>query len=308
MRRSVFTDCDMVTLTTVRKTNFVESRMNKDFRRTIALLLLCLISPAFAAPVLWIGDSGQGIGTNSLLGRVDVASGAVQVVGDMGFLSFDIAFDPNGQLFGIGEGKLWSIDPATASSTAIGDTVGATSLVFASDGTLYAATDRLYTIDPATGQETEVGNGGAAYSSSGDLAFIAGELYLTSTNLTGFPPLIDEDLIHLDTATGAGTFVGTLGSFNQTTQTQAGFVSVFGLATDNGVDLYGVSGTRIIDIDTSDGSTTFIRDYSGSGLGFANGSAFFSESGAVVPVPAALPLFLTALAVAGWAGRRRLGS
>lgn len=281
--------------------------MKMLFCKFLALLSFCITVPAVAAPLLWIGDSRFNELT-SQLGTVDVATGAVEVIGDLGFLSFDIAFDPNGNLFGVGEGQLWSIDPATANSTAIGRTVSANSLVFASDGTLYAATDRLYSIDPATGQETEIGNGGAAYSSSGDLAFISGELYLTSTSLVNFPTLIEEELIRIDTATGFGTFVGTVGSFNNDTMMQTGFLPVFGLATDNGVDLYGASQTRIISINPLTGTSSLVLDYAGSGLGTSNGSAFFSESGAVIPIPAAAWLFPAGLlAGLGWMKRESGG-
>ena len=278
--------------------------MKRVLRTTIGVALFCLSLPSIAAPVLWIGATRLGEVTSEL-GKVDVATGAVEVVGDLGFLSFDIAFDPNGNLFGIDQfGQLWSVNPTTASSNLIGDSVNANSLVFASDGTLYAANDRLYTIDPTTGQETEVGNGGTAYSSTGDLAFIGGELYLTSANIAGLPTQLDEELIRIDTATGAGTFVGTVGSYNYSTATGTGFLGVYGLATDNGVDLYGAAGTQIIDIDPATGMASLILDYSGSGLGFAQGSAFYSESGAVIPVPAAAWLFASGLGLLGWLNRR----
>ena len=68
-----------------------------------------------------------------------------------------------------------------------------------------------------------------------------------------------------------------------------GFSSVFGLASPNGTDLFGLAGTNVLLIDSTIGSGTPILDYSGQGLGPAFGSAFVSE--AVVPIPAAVWLF-----------------
>ena len=127
-----------------------------------------------AAPVLWVGDI---FGT---LGTVDVATGDVTIIGKMEKTMTDIAFDPSGNLYGIDGVRLYSIDKTIAAITLIGGPVFANSLVFGSDGTLYTATSSLLTVDPTTGSSTLIGSGGDPYNSSGDLAFIGGELYLSS--------------------------------------------------------------------------------------------------------------------------------
>jgi len=236
-----------------------------------------------AAPVLWVDDSA------GRLGKVDVATGTVTMVGNMGVVMTDIAFDPSGQLYGISFGSLYRINSTTAVPTLIGS-LGTTlnSLVFSSTGTLYAANSNLYTLNTATGAATLIGHGGASYSSSGDLAFVGGNLYLSSTLPTS------DSLMRLDTATGAATVVGPIGHS-----------AVFGLATDNNINLYGVAGTSVYSINTGTGAGSLLVGYGGQTLGAANGTAFFSEAAPPVPEPQTYALLLAGLGVIGLAARRR---
>ena len=251
---------------------------------TIAASLL--IGTASAAPILWVADSSGG------LGKVDVATGNVDLVGNMGSVMTDIAFDSSGNLFGITFGSLFSINTDTAASTLIGShTISGgnkNSLVFGSDGTLYAANAGLYSLNTGTGVSTSIGSGGDSYASSGDLAFIGDQLFLSSTGGAG-----GDKLVELDENTGMGTDIGDVGiSF------------LYGLATDNNIDLYGVAGTSVYDIDTGNGTATFLTSYGGQGLGAAFGSAFFGESGAV-PEPSIIALFGLGLLGIGFARRRK---
>ncbi len=245
--------------------------MNK--RLFSASLLFCTLSFAainntLAAPILWVSDLSGGLGT------VDVQTGNVNFIGNTGVAMFDIAFAPNGDLYGTANGSsLYKINPDTAASTFIGSTgTFINSLVFDSAGTLYGANNALYTLDINTGASSLVGNGGDAYSSSGDLAFIGGQLHLSSFGSS-------DSLVRIDTGTGFGTSIGDIG-----------FSGVFGLATDNNVDLYGVVGTQVLSIDVATGAGSFLIDYSGQGLSTAAGSSFIGEA-SVVPVPAAVWLF-----------------
>lgn len=248
----------------------------------LAILATALLIPAAnAAPVLWVGD---GSGT---LGTVDVDTGSVNVIGSMGRIMTDIAFDASGNLWGITFRGLYSIDKATATSTLVGAFRGPNnlnSLVFGSDGTLYAAgANNLHSLNTATGVASHIGS--SRYNSSGDLAFVGGELFLSSS-------FGGDSLVKLNTFDGSGASVGNIGSS-----------AVFGLASPDGINLYGLAETSILSINTATGLGTFIRDYSGNGLGQAFGSAFISEVTPAVPVPAAL--FMFAPALLGFFGLRR---
>jgi len=246
------------------------------------ILLFC--SSAFAGPLLWVGDS------DGTLGTVDVATGNATVIGQMGVTMTDIAFDPSGNLWGITFGQLYQINSTTAAITLVGNLgTSLNSLVFGADGTLYGANSSLFSINTSTGVASAIGGGGG-YSSSGDLAFIGGNLYLSSSGAT-------DNLFMLNTTTGVGTLVGSIG-----------YGAVYGLATDNNIDLYGITGTNVISINTVTGVGSLLVNYAGTDLGVAYGSAFYSESGGETPVPAPagvllFGLGLVALSRKSWAKR-----
>ena len=217
-------------------------------------------APAFnhSGRALYIHDAvGQ-------LATLDVVTGTVSVVGNMGVTMTDIAFAPAGNLYGLSFTHLYRIDSRTAQPVGIGPhgIREGNALVFGADGTLYAAgnlTSNLYTLQPNTGAATLVGNMG--YHSAGDLAFVGSELFLTSTS---------DQLIHVDLNNGAnGTAIGSVGYSN-----------VFGLAlADNGI-LYGLSGTRLLAIDPATGSGTAVHNFGGQGFTQSYGAGFLTEAGA----------------------------
>lgn len=198
--------------------------------------------------LLWIADSAGKLGT------VDLQTGAVNVIGNMGVTMTDIAFDSRGDLYGVTFTSLYRIDKATAVATKVGDLgiSSANSLAVDGAGTLYTATNMLYTVDASTGKASSVGNGGASYFSEGDLAFVDSHLYLTSGS----------SLVELDPAKGSGTVVGSIG-----------FSGIMAMASDARGDLYGVSGTRVVSIDSGTGAGTALLDYAGHGLTTAWGAA-----------------------------------
>jgi hypothetical protein len=204
------------------------------------------------------------------LGNVNITNGTVQVIGKTRDASgntiylTDIAVDPSGNLYGNNTDSLYRIDKNTAVATLIGklNINSGTSLVFDDNGVLYTADTSLYTVNANTGAATRIGNGGYYYVSSGDLAFLVNQMYLTSQNIST-PDT--NDLVKLDPTTGQGTYVGNIG-----------FPKVYGMATNDSVNLYGVSGTKLIKIDPNTGKGSLLYDYTGNvqGLGNGNGVVF----------------------------------
>lgn len=253
--------------------------------RLLAASLAIVASAAQADPVLWFSDSA------GRLGKVDIASGNATLVGNMGEQMTDIAFSPSGQLFGTTFNSLYSINSTTGAVTFISNhfrTINA--LVFGQDGTLYGAGSSLYTFNPTTGANTFIGGLGA--SSSGDLAFVDGKMYL-STLTGGF-----DQLREVNVSTGASTLVGSIGR-----------TGVYGLASPNGTDLYGMSGSSVFDIDPATGAAgPSLVNFSGFSQTF--GTTFFEEARPPVdplpiPEPSTYALMALGLAAVGFAARRR---
>ncbi len=237
-----------------------------------------------AAPSIWLVDDSQRIG------KVDVVTGVVSGVLTTGQTFTDIAFDPSGTLWGITFTQLFTINTSTGASTLIGS-LGApenlNSLVFGSNGTLWAVGSSLYTVNTTTGAATSLGNAGTSYSSAGDLAFVGGLLYL-STN--------SNQLVRLNTTSGAATTVGSFGT-----------AQVYGLASPDSAQLYGVASGQLFSVSPVTGVGSTFISYAGQGLGIAYGSAFLTES-LPVPEPTSFAMLLAGLGVIGFAAKRRSGS
>lgn len=265
-------------------------------------------SAASAGPTLWIGD-WQGN-----LGKVDATTGVASVIGNMGNTMTDIAFDPSGNLYGITTSSLYKINTSDASTTLIGS-LGAwssyknfNSLVFSSSGTLYSvANNYLFTINTTTGQASYAGSSSYPYgmNSAGDLAFAGGKLYLSSYTYSA------DTLWVVDPSNFSNSYPANYPSATYITDGSTNYQSVFGLASPDNVHLYGVDGTTILDINRSNGFATVLANYGGQGLEAADGSAFYTEAGAVlgptnpVPEPETYAMMLAGLGLLGFMARRR---
>lgn len=98
--------------------------------------------------------------------RIDLATGAVTVVGDTRVFGLQgLEFSPSGILYGWSvQSGLVTLDPVTAHGTDVNPSVGASveiqTLAFDSAGTLFGARDALFEIDTTTGVAAQVGPGG----------------------------------------------------------------------------------------------------------------------------------------------------
>ncbi|MEM9248665.1 MAG: hypothetical protein AAGB05_08205 [Pseudomonadota bacterium] len=221
------------------------------------------------------------------MATIETSSGEVSLIGDLGVQLTDIAFDPNGNLFGISFRNLYSVNADTAETTLIGGLGidGATGLVFGSDGTLYMGSQSstsLFEVDTGTGTAAAIGDMG--FRSGGDLAFVDGNLFLADTQ---------GDLISIDLEPDvAGTRIGSFDRPN-----------VFGIASAGGT-LFGTAGTSIFEVDPADASVSNVFAFTGDHFGAAYGQAFFSEA-SPIPLPAPVAMLLGGIALLGAFGRRR---
>jgi len=266
---------------------------------TLLTLALAQAATGASAATMFVSDA------SSTLGYVDTDTGNVTVVGTLGDDTkiTDIAFDPLGRLFGISYNSFYQINPKTGQSTLIGShgIGGANALVYG-NGKFYTAgqdADELYTIDPdfssLSGSSVNYSSVGRiitseelnGYPSAGDLAFIGGELFFA----TIYASLVKINLSN----TMQSTLIGEFDSSN---------FDIFGIATDGDSGLFGVAGTDIFSVNSSDATTTDLVSFAGKGLGQAYGMSFFGEAGAsgppptvsAVPVPLSAAFLLTALA------------
>ena len=224
----------------------------KKLLKSMLLVSSLATSLTCAEPNIWVASYKAQIGI------VDVATGSVKLILNQGYIYFDIAFDANGNLYGVDPAKLYSINKATGWGTQIGSlglsSLGG-SLAFSPTGTLYLlANDMpsvLYTVNTETGQATVEFNTG--YSFAQDLVFFNGSLYFTN-------PF---SLFLLNLSDQSTTRIGSFGA------------SITKLvAADNGV-LYGIDKNNVYSIDTATGAATLVATYANA-LSHVSGAAFYS--------------------------------
>jgi hypothetical protein len=164
----------------------------------------------------YAGATRDGAGSNWLYGAdssstlfvIDAKSGATRRIGDTGVRGMtDLAFTPNGRLYGVTFTRFYSIDPDTGRARPIGTGLGFGSVnALASDrrGRLYVANTRgdFGRVAIGSGRVTRLGSYGKGLWSAGDLAFAPdGALYGSASGNV---------LIRIDPATGAATIRGQI--------------------------------------------------------------------------------------------------
>lgn len=188
------------------------------------------------------------------LATLDVSTGTVSIIGNLGVTLTDIAVDPQGDLYGVSTSHLFRINAETGTASVIGPTgVHTSALEFSSDGTLYAAgnSSSLYTIDVQSGLATTIADLGVG--AAGDLGFAGSTLYMSSSN---------DQLIEIDLSNGVSTTtIGPLGG------------PIQGLDSATG-PLFGVRENSLFAINLSSGASTEVINFSGQGLSDVLGAAF----------------------------------
>ncbi len=180
-------------------------------------------------------------GYDELLGPVVTTSGqAIQL--------FDLAYCPDGALYGVTSTTLYEINPADLVATSIRNIGGnSNALVCSATGELYVGiNNRLLELDRTTGHGIEIGRLGVSGNFSGDLVFgNQGRLYAT---LTGSPNRLAIISLH----TGQASVIGPIPISS----------AIHGLSYSNGI-LYGLSNERqygyLFEIDPQTADSTFLR-------------------------------------------------
>lgn len=263
--------------------------MNRMMAAICAALALLAFVPAHAQTIYGSLRDGSIV-------TINADTGDVTPIGRTRFAISDIAFAPDGTLYGISSITLFKINPLTAATTVIGDfgVANMNALAVRSDGTLFAAgVNRVYTINPTTGAATALPSFldefGGPFRSSGDLEFDpAGNLYLTSNAFAN-----DNDLVLVDQATGLGSFIGET--------TKAG---IEGLAFTDG-KLFGLANReqQVITIDPATGLASDPVFFTAST--FFTGATAFPSAPSPVPEPGALAFVGGLVTCGGLLLRRR---
>jgi len=146
----------------------------KQFRQFILISLLLISSKTFSQEPIFATIGGGD------LYSFDITNCTRQLIGSTGLGFGDIAFTPDGRLWGIAGGELYQIDTATANSTLIGFTgVQTVSLVALNDSVLLGVYGmNLYGINIGNASPYYIDTIG--YQPSGDLSWYDNDLYIVT--------------------------------------------------------------------------------------------------------------------------------
>lgn len=155
----------------------------------------------------------------STLYSIDPNTLAVTKIADFGWPGFpdgmtDIAVDKDGNMTGISQFSVYSVNVSTGECTTLSafsgngfngltyisadQTANGTEILVGAD-----TSGDLFEIDPSNGSSTKIGSYGGGWGSSGDLVSVEGATYATVTNGNGY-----DRLAKIDISTGAATIIG----------------------------------------------------------------------------------------------------
>jgi hypothetical protein len=204
-----------------------------------------------SGPLVYLCDSAGGLGT------LDLTTKAVHVIGSLGVVLTDIAFAPNGTLYGISFTDFYKVSTTTGKATRVGSlgVGGMNALAFSKSGQVTAASNSrtgFFRINITTGQASFAGSDGG-FLSAGDLSYSGSHLYFSTSS-------------------------GQLVDFNLSTHTRQAHLdhisNLFGLAVTAPGQLYGFANDALYKLNPSTGTGTVIADFGGHGLGQVFGAAF----------------------------------
>lgn len=143
-------------------------------KKTVTLLFVFLSVSIHAQQSVFATISGGD------LYSIDVVNCTRTFVGSTGHGFGDLAFTPDGNLWGIVSGNLYHIDTVNANATFIGFTgIQAVTLVGLNDSTLLSESQSvLYKINTSTAASTFIDSIG--YSAAGDLTWYDNDLYMVT--------------------------------------------------------------------------------------------------------------------------------
>ncbi len=178
---------------------------------------------------------------------IDPASQAWQLIGHMSVVMSDLAFAPDGTLYGISFTDLYRIDPATGATTQIA-TLGVTdanTLGITSEGVAYVGGSGqagFYALNLGNGQTTLISDNSASYTySAGDIVFAGNIAYVSVLDDFRKP-----EVAKIDLTSGKVLAVTTVD-----------LASLYGLGQADG-KYYGFSANSIYTLDPETGVTRFL--------------------------------------------------
>ncbi len=145
---------------------------------------LAIILEMFMTMMSWSQEIYVVTGNNDLY-RLNLDDCSIQFVVKVQQQTYDISFDPHGNLYGVSSsGNLFQIDTLTGQTTFLHKFNGQSfnSLTIGADGTIYTTGNagNLWSYSLNTGIAVFIGNYG--FSATGDLTFYHGELYVAVTS------------------------------------------------------------------------------------------------------------------------------
>ncbi|MEL6979261.1 MAG: hypothetical protein AAGM38_11345 [Pseudomonadota bacterium] len=224
--------------------------------RALRLAMLCLaislvggppraLATEQPAPRIWMHDA---LGR---LGVLDLETGAFRKIAVMTEVLTDLAFAPDGRLFGISFSHLYEVarDGDLRRIGRHGVPCG-NALEIGPDGVAYAmgcSSDGLYALDLESGDSEQLF--GVGFPSSGDLAWRGGALMLAARDGAS------DALVEIDVERGRATMIGAFGVGR-----------VYGLVTGPGGRLYAGSGAQYFEVDAFSGRAHLLGAYAKAGF------------------------------------------